>query len=75
MSNLFQVLDSESDTNIENEYQEVDEDNNNTNDVIEAAEVDEEKDDSGEPKIRKPNFMPPEQEQALLDQLKKFINE
>ena len=63
-----QVSDFDSDTNIKNDYQQVDEDNNNFNGVIKSVEVEEEKDDPDEP-----IFMPPEQEKALLDQLKKFM--
>ena len=64
LSNLFQVLDIDSDG------QPVDEDNNNTHDVLQA--VNEEKDDHAEPFIQKPTFLAPEQEKTLLDQLEKI---
>ena len=62
MSNLFQVLDY--DAYIENDYQKVDEDNNNSNDVLEAVavELDEEKDDPDDPKSRKSILILPEQD-------------
>ena len=60
------VLETDPDTPIEEDDQEVYEVNNNYNDIFEsvAAEVNQEKDDKDELINRKPNLMPPEQEHS-----------